>query len=332
MATTTLDDKSTNRRAEGGHSIAGAALAGVGALLFVLALMVHFYVAPTLSIAPIDQDSVTHLEAKGATVFDTATLKPITTDLSIAAHTVADVKASKAASKQVGDTRVWMNNTTITSSDGVIRSQSQKRAAFNGKTAVGVNCASCDNYYMSEKDEKVATKLTGLLFKFPFGTEKTTYQVWDDTAAKAVPTRYTGTTTIEGLKIYTFENDVPATVVGTREVPASVFGLAGTDNVTANSYYQNHTLYYIEPVTGAIVNQVSDTKSWFDYDGNQLVTTQARVTYTPQQITDMVHKTLGNQPSLLSKARGWLPWAAGFFGLGLISVGYAVTRGRRHSA
>jgi len=329
MATTTLDAKSTNRREEGGHSIAGAALAGVGALLFVLALMVHFYVAPTLSIAPIDQDSVTHLQAKGATVFDTGTLKPITTDLSIAAHTVGDVKASKKAG---GDTRVWMNNTTITSSDGVIRSQSQKRAAFNGKTAVGVNCASCDNYYMSEKDEKVATKLTGLLFKFPFGTKKTTYQVWDDTAAKAVPTRFTGTTKIEGLKIYVFENDVPATVVGSREVPASVFGLPGTDNVTANSYYQSHTVYYVEPVTGAIVNEASDVKNWFDYDGNQLVTTQAHLTYTPKQVTDMVHKTLGNQPSLLGKAKGWLPWVAGFLGLVLMSLGYALTQGRRHAS
>jgi len=301
-------------------------------MLFVLALMVHFYVAPTLSIAPIDQDSVTHLEAKGATVFDTATLKPITTDLSIAAHTVADVKASKKASKEVGDTRVWMNNTTITSSDGVIRSQSQKRAAFNGKTSVGVNCASCDNYYMAEKDAKVPTKLSGLLFKWPFGTDKTTYQVWDDTIAKAVPTRYTGTTTLEGLKMYTFENEVPATVVGTRDVPASVFGLVGNDNVTADSYYQNHTVYYIEPVTGAIVNQVTDTKNWFDYDGHQLVTTEAHITYTPQQIKDMVHKTLGNQPSLLSKAKGWLPWVAGLLGLVLVSFGYSVNRGRRHEA
>jgi len=329
MATTTLDTTSTNRHHEGGRSILGAVLAGVGAMLFVLALMVHFYVAPTLSIAPIDQDSVTRLEAKGATVFDTASLAPITTDLSIAAHTVGDVKASEKAG---GDIRIWVNSTTITSSDGVVRSQSQKRAAFDGVTAVGQNCATCDNYYSSEKDKKVATKLTGLLFKFPFGTDKTTYQVWDDTAAKSVPTRYTGSTTIEGLKTYIFENEVPATVVGSREVPKSVFGLEGTENVTADSYYQNRTRYYVEPVTGAIVNQVSDTKNWFAYDGNELVTTQAHITYTPQQIKDMVHKTLGNQPSLLGKAQGWLPWVAGFLGLGLLSLGYTVARGGRHSA
>jgi len=328
MATTTLDAKSANRRNEGGRGAVGAALAGVGALLFVLALMVHFYVAPTLSIAPLDQDSVTRLEAKGATVFDTATLAPITTDLSIAAHTVGDVKATE---KVGGDTRIWTNSTTITSSDGIVRSQSTKRAAFDGKTAVGVNCASCDNFYMTEKDEKVATKLTGLLFKFPFGTEKSTYQVWDDTAAKAVPTRYIGNATVEGLKVYKFENEVPATVVGDREVPRSVFGLEGNDNVVAQSFYSNRTVYYVEPVTGAIVNQASDTKSWFAYDGNELVTTEAHVTYTPQQVKEMVHKTLGNQPMLLGLADGWIPWAVLLLGLVLVAFGYAVTRGKTHA-
>lgn len=333
MATTTLDaHSSTNRRAEGGRRrIVGAALAGVGALMFVFSLMVHFYVAPALAIAPIDQDSVTRLEAKGATVFDTATLAPITTDLAIAAHTVGDVKATNEAG---GDARVWANSTTITSSDGVIRSQSTKHAAFDGKTARGLNltCADCGNFYATEKDAKVATKLTGLLFKFPFGTEKTTYQVWDDTAAKSVPTRYTGTTTLEGLKVYTFENTVPATVVGDREVPASVFGLPGTDNVTADSFYQNHTLYYVEPVTGAIVNQISDTKNWFGYQDHQLVTTEAHITYTPQQIKDMVHVTLGNQPMLLGLAQGWVPWAILLLGIAMIAFGYAVTRGRSHTA
>jgi len=330
MATTTLDaGSSINRRAEGGRRrIVGAALAGVGTLLFVLALMVHFYVAPTLSIAPIDQDSVTHLEAKGATVFDTATLAPITTDLSIAAHTVGAIKDTNALNS---DTRIWTNTTTVTSSDDVIRSQSTKRAAFNGKTAEAVNCARCDNFYSTEKDAKVATKLTGLMFKFPFGTEKTTYQVWDDSAAKAVATRYTGTTSVEGTKVYTFENEVPATIVGNREVPASVFGLDSTANVTADSFYQNHTIYYVEPITGAIVNQVTDTKNWFAYDGHELVTTQAHITYTAQQVKDMIHKTLGNQPMLLSVAQGWLPGLAGLLGIGLIAFGYSVARARRHN-
>ncbi|MFL6108801.1 MAG: DUF3068 domain-containing protein [Marmoricola sp.] len=327
MATSTLDaPASTNRRAEGGaRSVFGLALAGVGALLFVVALMAQFYAAPKLSIVPLDQDSVTRLEAPGATVFDTATLKPITTDLSITAHTVGDVKASKAAG---GDVRVWTNNTTIKSSDGVIRSQSTKRQSFDGVTGAAVACSSCGNFNEATKDEKVAVKRTGLIYKFPFDTAKKTYQFWDDTAGKAVATRYTGSTTVQGLDVYTFENDVPAMVVGTQDVPKSVFGLVGNENVAADSYYQNHTKYYIEPVTGAIVNQVSDTKNWFEYDGNQLITTQAHISYTPKQVTDMINVTLGNQPSMLSTVKGWVPWAVVVLALMMIAVGGALVRTR----
>lgn len=326
MATTTTDaSTSTNRRSQSGRrSTLGAVAAGAGALLFVLALMVHFYVAPTLAIAPIDQESVTNLEAKGATVFDTATLSPITTDLSISARTTGDVDASEAAG---GDARVWTNNTTITSSDGIVRSQSTKRAAFDGKTAEGLNltCKDCSNFYSTTKDARVATKLTGLLYKFPFGTEKKTYQVWDDSSAQAVPTKYIGTATVEGIEVYKFENTVEPTRVGDREVPGSLFGQTGEGNVVADSYYSNHTVYYVEPVTGGIVNQVSDTKSWFEYGGNEVVTTEASISYTAKQVSDMVHKTLGNQPQLLSLVQGWIPWAVAVVGLGLLALGASMT-------
>jgi len=45
----------------------------------------------------------------------------------------------------------------------------------------------------------------------------------------------------------------------------------------------------------------------------------------------MIHKTLGNQPQLLSVAQGWLPGLAGLLGIGLIAFGYSVARARRHN-
>ena len=42
-----------------------------------------------------DQNSVTKLEAKGANIFDTTALKPLTTDLAVQNKTVGDVKASR---------------------------------------------------------------------------------------------------------------------------------------------------------------------------------------------------------------------------------------------
>ncbi|HET6151924.1 MAG TPA: DUF3068 domain-containing protein [Marmoricola sp.] len=323
MAASTLEAP-TSRKANnngGSRPMLGATVAGVGALLAVVAGMVHFYVAPSLAVAPADQDSMTYLSAKDATVFDTKTLAPITTDLSVAAHTIGDVTASK---KAPGDTVVWMNNTTITSSDGVIRSQSQKRAAFDAKTGAAVNC--CDNFYESVKGERTKVNRSGLIYKFPFNTDKKTYTMWDDTAAKAVRTSYTGTSSVDGTKVYIFSSTVPAQSVGNQTIPASLLGLTGAD-VSADSMYQNSTKYYVEPITGAIMNQVTDTKSWFSYDGHELVTNDAHLSYTPKEIKDM-HSTVGSKPGLLALAQGFLPWVVLLLGLVMVTIGTGLARRR----
>jgi len=322
MANTLIDaPRSAGGTHGGSRPLLGAILAGLGALLFVVGGLVHFYVVPALAVAPIDQNSVTSLEAKDATVFDTETLAPITTDLSVKARTVGDVEASK---KAPDGTLVWVGTTTVKSADGVIRSQQVKRAAFNEKTSQAVNC--CGNFIETAQGVRTPVTRSGLLWKFPFNTEKTTYQLWDDTLGKTVATRYTGTTKVLGHTAWVFQNDVPATVVGSQEVPGSLLGQSTNDNVKADSYYQNHNTYYVEPITGAIVNQLTHTKSWFSYGGNNLVTTEAQIHYTPAQIKDMYDNELGNQPQLLALAQGFLPWLAAFVGLALIALGGALGR------
>lgn len=325
MTTILESPQSSRSRQQGGTgSVAGAVLAGVGALLFVVGLLVHFYVAPTLAVAPTDQNSLTHLEAKNATVFDTATLAPITTDLSIESHTVGDVASSK---KAPGDTIVWHNNTTITSADGVIRSQSSKRAAFDAKTAAASKWG--ENWYETTAGDRSNIIRNGLMFKFPFNTEKKTYQVWDDTLGAPVTTSYTGTTKLQGHTVYTFENQVPASVVGTRELPPTLFGQPQGESVDADVSYQNHTTYYVEPVTGAIVNQISNTKSWFGYAGAEVVTTEAQVQYTQAQIKE-TFDMLGSQPTQLALAQGFVPWLVVVLGLGMIAFGTAISRRHQH--
>ena len=48
------------------------------------------------------------------------------------------------------------------------------------------------------------TATTGLVNKFPFDTQKQTYQYWDPTLADAVPVTYEGTTDMDGLEVYEF--------------------------------------------------------------------------------------------------------------------------------
>ncbi|MBO9520416.1 MAG: DUF3068 domain-containing protein [Nocardioidaceae bacterium] len=329
MASTLIDaPRSANGGPdEGGRHLPSLLLAGLGAFLVVLSAMTKLYIEPALAVAPIDQDSVTRLHADDATIFDSRVdvLKTITTDLDVAAHTIGDVSASK---KAPGDAVVWNNTTTVRSADGVIRSQTTKRAAFDKRTAAAVNC--CGNFMEVQEGVREPVKRSGLMYKFPFGTDKKTYQVWDDTIAAPVRTTYERTSKVDGTKVYVFENDVPATTVGTREVPASLLGLTTTGNVTADSFYQNHSTYYVEPVTGAILNQVNDTKSWLGYEGHELVTTDAHIAYTSKQTKDLLDE-LGTKLTLLKLAQGFVPWLVTALGLVLVAGGAtrALRRPRR---
>src|SRR4051794_38565871 len=163
----------------------GPVLFGLGAFLLVAALLLKFYAYPRVAVAPIDQNSVTKLQATGAEVFDTTTLKPITTDLAIQSRTVGDVKASEDKGDNV---RVWVNSTSIRSDDGVVRSRSTERTAFDATTAEAVNC--CGAFDESTDGDRTPVKRSGLVFKWPFNTEKKDYKVWDGTLGKAVTAKY----------------------------------------------------------------------------------------------------------------------------------------------
>ena len=115
----------------------GLVLAGLGAFLLVLAVMLKVYVYPQLAVAPADQNSVTVLTGPGATIFDTATLEEVTTDLTTQVLTVGDVDAAEEEGNGVV---VWQSLTSTKDSDGVIRSRDVERAAFDEYTAEAVNC------------------------------------------------------------------------------------------------------------------------------------------------------------------------------------------------
>ena len=70
----------------------GPILVGIGAFLVVTGVLARFYAYPALAVAPMDQNSVTELEAKGATILDLSTLKEVTTDMAVVNRTVGDVE------------------------------------------------------------------------------------------------------------------------------------------------------------------------------------------------------------------------------------------------
>ena len=264
----------------------GPILIGTGVFLLMAALLCRVWGYPKLAVAPIDQDSVTTLSATGATVFDTGTLEERTTDLTITANTVGDIEASQEAGD---DIRVWVSSSSTKDSEGNVLSRSIDRAAFDAHTSDSVNC--CDEFTESDEGEQTPVEHQGLVFKFPFQTEKKTYDFWDGTLGETVPIEYVGEEDVDGIATYKFEQTIEPTVTESLEVPASVLGEPGEGNLQADRTYSNQRTLWVEPVTGAVLDREEQQLSTLRYDGTDRVTlTEAEVSYTEESIQDTADK------------------------------------------
>jgi hypothetical protein len=305
----------------------GPILIGLGVFLVAAAALIRFYAYPTLAVAPIDQNSVTLLSAEDAVIFDSnpEVLDNITTDLAVRSRTVGDVDGSNEAPDGV---LCWVNTTVVTSSDGVQRSASVERMGHDEVT--GEAADGCNSFTETTEGERVPVEAEGLIYKFPFGTEKKDYDFWDGDLGEAAPAVYDGTDTIEGMSVYRFVQTIPETTVGTLEVPGSLLG-SDEPSVEADQMYQNTRTFYVEPATGAVVNRIDDQLSTLSYEGQTVTLNDSTVHYTDEQVSDLVDE-VSLKAFLLDNAQLVFPLIA--LGLGLVAIigGLMLTRRSRGSS
>jgi len=303
--------------------ILGPLLVGVGCFLIVAALMVRFYAYPKLAVAPVNQNSVTRLQAEDATFFNTGTLTEENTNLSVENQTLGDAEATDEADD---DVRVWYGSTSIRAEDGTILSRSQERVAFGATDGAAINC--CDAYSETTEGERHAANREGQVYKFPFNTQKQTYQWWDGTLGEPVDMKFVEEDEVDGVKAYKFESSVPRTRVGEREVPGSIVGEA-EDTVVADTMYANEKTLWVEPETGAVIDRNEHTVTTLAVDGEDRVTaTDANLEYTDDTVAANVDD-LGEKGGQLALARTTAPLVAGI--LGVVLLGLGILLGRRRS-
>ena len=301
--------------------ISALVLVGLGTFLLITGIGLRVYAYPRLAQAPKDQNSVTALSATGATVFDVTKLEQITTDLDIQATTRGDVAASDAAPDGVV---VWVGTTTVRKADGGILSQDTQISPMDANTAEAVNC--CGSAVDVVNGVGTPIERQGLVWKFPFDTQQQDYQVWDDTLGATATATFAGEDTIDGLKVYKFVQDTPETVVGSREVPASILGLSQDGNVNADSTYQVNRTFYVEPNIGAIIKRVDEQKAALSYDDAELITTEGTIAYTDAQVQTLVddYKT---KATLLAGVHSTYALIGGILGLIALAAGLFFGRG-----
>ncbi|WP_193607115.1 porin PorA family protein [Nocardioides lijunqiniae] len=114
-----------------------------------------------------------------------------------------------------------------------------------------------------------ATTHVGLINKWPFESEKKDYEYWDGTADAAVPAVYDRTDTLEGVDLYVYKIDVKDADIEVAE------GVAGT--------YDNSMEIWVEPTTGAILQQSQDQQRYLE-SGSKVL--DLKIKFTDDQVKE----------------------------------------------
>ena len=318
-------------------------LIGLGAFLIMAAVLVKFYAHPNLATLPTNYESTTELQANGATIFDAATLSPITTDLAISSYTVADSDVATPS-----DTVVWVNRTSIVNTgvpgatcdpsvDAALPGcfqQNSDRVPFDKQSGAAAPCPDCGSYvdqsYVdgdSYAVRQVDVTRSGQIYKAPFDMKKADMQWWDSAISEATTMKYLGTEKIDGFETYKYVQTIEPTQISTQDLPGSVFGVTDSTVTAATMYGMTRTVWFA-PTTGSPVMRVENRNQYFDYEGQQVDAFVGTVEYTPDTVADLVAD--GKSQAFLLGGMVWLfPLAMIVIGLAAIAGGLALRRGGR---
>lgn len=282
-----------------------ALLIMLGAFFLVLAVLTKLWAADSLLRTPLDVDSTTRLSG-------TATLgAEAEFPVKVTSITRAD------SEKSDGTVVVWENSSCVVRDEGDppncvpaddpderLLSASTDKFATDRHTGLAVE----DRKYVSAD----AGEHKGLVNKFPFQTEKQTYPYWDGTVGKPLNAVYKGTSTVQGLRTYRFAVEAVDEPVEITE------GVEGA--------YSSSKSIYVEPLTGAIVDQ-SDEQARVTVDGDPFLA--LNISFTDAQVKQSVEDAKSNV-RLLNLARETLPIVALI--LGFLTLVPGIILWRRESA
>jgi hypothetical protein len=295
----------------------GLVLAGLGTCLIVFALLQAFWVTGQVVKFPLNQYATVTLTDPDATYFSAAKLTEMSGVNLEATYTIKGNAAAGSSS-----TAVW--NQFI-----YVYDQSNKQAvqtitrtfAFDRRTAQLVNCCGAN----VNGDSSI--QQSGYVgYVLPIGTKKQTYDVFDTNLNKPVPFTYAGVGDVDGTQAYKFTVNVAPTQNGTQTVPGSLVNQSAA-SVTLPQFYEVHSTYWIDPVTGALLNVTQNEKLTLrNTDGSTALSLLSANLVANQASIDGLVAIDNNQLTKASLVGTLLPLIAGIVGLLLLIIGLVVGR------
>ncbi len=301
--------------------IIGISLAGLGAFLIVAALVLVGYVGGQVIKYPLNEYLKTQLRGTGVSYFSAPLVREVSGATLLTTSTVkGDASAGNSS------TAVWNEFTYLYDTTNKLPFEyTTRRFAFDRRTAQLVNCCAAN------VNGNSSIRQSGLVgFLWPFGTQQQTYQVFDPVLNKPRPTRFAGTSTIDGISVNRYVEQVPPTRAGSEAVPASLVGMKGTGEVTLPEYYTGTNTFWVDPVTGAQLNTTQVQKITLeDSTGVQrLVLLDGTLKFTPQSIQAVVNMD-NSARSKIGLLKVVLPLVFGIVGLIVLVTGIVLVLRRR---
>lgn len=306
--------------------VVGFVLLGLGVFAVALGLLLRFYAYPQLAKVPLSTESTSIAEGDGITALvitteNGAPVPEIRHDLSLKSTTYVTGDLTQPEVKEDGDVAVYVEAIkTVDESSGITVNATLRSLCFDRFSGEAV--APCEGQYIEvEEDDPIKGKRDvvqqpGLSFKFPFGTEQKDYTFYDLQVRKAVPAKYAGEDTIQGLDTYKFVMTVSNTKIGSREVPGDLVGQPDEPSVTADLYYKGQRTLWVEPATGIIVSgqqqMTQELVAPGEEPGEGTVVFDGTLKLNDKTVTDFVGKAKDavGQISLLTVVPVWM-WIVG---------------------
>ncbi|MCC5579829.1 DUF3068 domain-containing protein [Microtetraspora sp. AC03309] len=253
-------------------------LVGAGGFLLTLVPLLRGYVYDQVVRTPLERTSVSRMYAKSATFFDPATERMRTGPIVLTRTLTGDAKAGD------DDTAVWIEFASLTTLEGDRIGYHERRAAFDRRTGVIVNC--CGEYV----DGDTAARQSGLAFRWPLGAGKQDYEYYDVEARRALPITFDGTETLNGTLTYRYkQRTLPVKIEDVATpLPGRLLGLPARAAVPVTRWSRTERTIWVEPVSGVPVKAEENLRHTFrTADGTErLVALQADLRTPREELAD----------------------------------------------
>ncbi|MEU4691610.1 DUF3068 domain-containing protein [Actinoplanes sp. NPDC023714] len=309
--------------------VLGTALFGLGVLAIVFAAGLAFVVAPRAAQIPYDMEPTQSVaEAQNATFLQVTNGAAKINQGTLRSTVTVQPDAKETANLEGdldGTAIVWLAgqdvvNTTL---------NSERVSAYSTRLAVDRETAAAVPWDGAWLDTGNQEKIdyTGHMYKFPFGTEKKAYPIFDRDIREAKPAEFVKTEEIGGLETYQFQQQI---VDGRQQLDPTqlsllVDQLLDDTATTAEVVYNNTRTVWVEPVTGQFLRVSEEqNKVLRGNNGQEVTLLDADFTYTEDSVNRSV-ATVEDNRQKLQLVGFWGPLGLGILGLILAVAGIFLT-------